>query len=226
MIDAGRLGNIARDRSQVYWFLSTFYTTRPDGKFLAGLAGQLAAAAEEGAEDASGDGFELLRNVLDEPDLEALAERLAVEYTRLFRGLGEGYGPPPPYESIYRGSHLMGEVTLAVMARYNEAGFGVIDETVGPQDHIGAELKFMSLLCYDEIAAWDRGDRGAAVRSWERQREFLDQHLLRWMPSYCRKIQEESNERFYVGAALLTEHAVVADDEVLDDLLTTTEAVK
>ncbi len=218
-----RLAEVARERSQVYWFLSTFYTTRPDARFFADLAGRVAALEAAGT-DPAGEGVDHLRSALNEPDAGGLAERLTVEYTRLFRGLSANYGPPPPYESLYRGSQLMGEVTAAVMARYAAAGFGVIDEDLGPQDHIGAELKFMALLCHDEIAAWERADRDAAARSWKLQREFLAKHLLRWVPAYCRRLQEESVERFYIGAALLTEHAVIADNGVLDDLLMTAEA--
>jgi TorA maturation chaperone TorD len=186
------------------------------------LAGRLSALGD-GAEETSVEAFELLRSVLGAPDIEGLAARLAVEYTRLFRGLRDGYGPPPPYESLYRGSRLMGGVTVAVVGRYAEAGFGVIDEAVGPQDHIAAELKFMSLLCYDEIAAWDRDDRGAAVLGWGLQRRFLDEHLLRWVPGYCRRIKSESVEPFYAGAAMITEKALAADRALLGDLLRTTE---
>ncbi len=220
MIDTGQLEAVARDRSRVYWFLSTFYTTLPDRKFLAGLAERLSAPGNGGGEP-TGEGFDLLKSVLDDPDITGLAVRLQVEYTRLFRGLGENYGPPPPFESLYRGAQPMGEVTVAVVGRYAEAGFGAIDETVGPQDHLGAELKFMSLLCHEETAAWARGDREAAVRNLTHQRQFLDDHLLRWVPAYCQKVREESVERFYVGAGRLTEDAVIADDGVLDDLLTT-----
>lgn len=221
MSDVGRLAEVARERSQVYWFLSTFYTTRPDARFFADLAGRVATLKAAGT-DSAGEGLNHLRSALDEPDAGRLAERLTVEYTRLFRGLSADYGPPPPYESLYRGSQLMGEVTAAVMARYADAGFGVIDEDLGPQDHIGAELKFMALLCHDENSAWERADHDAAARKRNLQRRFLAEHLLRWVPAYCQRIQEESVERFYIGATMLTEHAVIADNEVLGDLLMTT----
>jgi len=206
---------VAQHRSQLYWLLSSLYLRKPDVSFLKELTGWLAASSNTDPENSVARGLEMVQQAATECDIE----RLAVEYTRLFGGIKQGYGPPPPYESMYRESCLMGATTEAVTRTYAEAGFGTIDAAAGPQDHIGAELKFMSLVCYDEIAVWEREKPDAAVSSWKLQRSFLDEHLLRWVPAYCHRLQQETSEHFYAGAALLTEHAVAADRKILGHLL-------
>lgn len=216
MNDPG-LPTVAEGRSKIYWFLSHFYLIRPNGQFLGELS-QWLAEQSRGGEEGLTCGVDLLKSVLRERDRSQLTERLLREYTRLFRGVKEGYGPPPPYESVYRESRLMGDITAAVVAKYAQAGYAVIDLATGPQDHIGAELKFMALLCYDESVAWRKGDTNGAVRRWQWQENFLDEHLLHWVPAYCDRIQENSVEPFYRAAALLTEQTVVQDRRLLRDL--------
>lgn len=206
---------VAQHRSQLYWLLSSLYLRTPNAAFLQDLTGWLAASSSTDPEDNVACGLAMVQQAAAECNVE----RLTVEYTRLFGGIKEGYGPPPPYESMYRESCLMGATTEAVTRTYAEAGFGTIHAAAGPQDHIGAELKFMSLVCCEEISVWEREEPDAAVSSWKLQRGFLDEHLLRWVPAYCRRLQQETSERFYAGAAALTEHAVAADREIVGHLL-------
>ena len=109
-------------RSRLYWILSRFYLERPTYQFLLSLKEKL-----NGIEDSS-EGVELIRESL-KGDLQELSERLGVEFTRLFRGVKEGYGPPPPYESVYMGEgRVIGEATLEVMRFYTECGLGLMED--------------------------------------------------------------------------------------------------
>jgi TorA maturation chaperone TorD len=218
MMERERLRGIAENRSKTYWFLSSFYLIKPDRTFLEDLRHGMAVLDEQSDHDFAR-GLKTLGDALNGSDTEQLAGRLAVEFTRLFRGIKEGYGPPPPFESVYRESGLIGEITLAVITRYHEAGFGAIDESTGPQDHIGVELKFMSLLCYKERNAWAQEQTDEAIVSLKLQKRFLDEHLLCWVPSYCRRIQEETKESFYSGVAMLTEWASCRDSQHINMLL-------
>lgn len=218
MMEKERLRSIAENRSKTYWFLSSLYLIRPDRTFLDDLRLRMVSLDEQSDQELAR-GLKTLGDALNDSDTVQLAERLAVEFTRLFRGIKENYGPPPPYESVYRESGLVGEITLAVITRYLEAGFGTIDESAGPQDHIGVELKFMSLLCYKERNAWAQEQTDEAITSLKLQKRFLDEHLLCWVPSYCRRIQEETKESFYSGVAMLTEWANCGDSQHINMLL-------
>ena len=214
-MDTDFFRNLAEMRSRVYWLLSTFYLKKPDREFLRELKQKL----PENVGDEFTEAIELIKKSLDD-DLDELAERLAIEFTRLFRGIKKGYSPPPPYESVYRGENrVMGEATLAVMKFYNEAGFGIIEEEEGPQDYIGVELKFMSLLCYREMRAWEERNVEKARKYMELERRFLREHILQWIPTFCQVVEAEAKEQFYVGVAKLTRRFVEIDAENLEKLI-------
>ena len=211
------LKNLAEVRSRTYWFLSTIYLVKPDITFLENL--KLKLSSFNNRDDKLAELVELIRKSI-EGDIQDLSERLAIEFTRLFRGIKKGYSPPPPYESVYRGEgRVMGETTLSVMKFYSEAGFGIIDESEGPQDYIGVELKFMSLLCYREMESWKNGKINEGKRYLELEKRFLEEHILQWIPSFCRKIENEAKEEFYVAVARLTEEFIKTDFENLEVLL-------
>lgn len=212
------LNGLALQRSQAYWFLSSFYLRRPDSGFLAELRQWLSSETSMHADEALSLELRRLQQALSNQDFQDLDD-LAIEYTRLFGGIREGYGPPPPIESLYRESRLAGNVTTAVDATYARAGLPAPHPDAGPPDHLGAELKFMSLICYEETAARDRNDLGAVMDSWKLEGAFLDTHLLAWVPAYCSRLREETSEQLYRSAASLTEYTILADRTLLGDLV-------
>jgi TorA maturation chaperone TorD len=232
---------LAEARSKTWWLLGRFYLERPGVDFLQELRAAFGAQAthEEILAVAARDGghagtagatpgpvgmdqdVRLLRDALGS-DLDVLSKRLLPEYTRLFRGIQEGLGPPPPFESLYRGETAMGDSALAVQRRYEQAGFGPVAPEAGPQDHLGAELRFQALLCFREAEAWGGRDLEAAQQRIGQQRAFLDEHLLAWLPDYAGRIVRESREPFYAAAVRLTlDHAeaVRAHIDALEDEL-------
>jgi TorA maturation chaperone TorD len=205
-------------RSQAYWFLSSFYLRRPDSGFLTDLRRWLSCEASRHADETLCLELRSLEQALGGQDFQDL-DNLAIEYTRLFGGIREGYGPPPPLESLYRESRLAGNVTTAVEATYVRAGLPTPHPDAGPPDHLGAELKFMSLICYEEIAALDANDLSAVMDRWKLEETFLDAHLLAWVPAYCSRLREETSEQLYLSAASLTEYTILADRNLLGDLV-------
>jgi len=203
-LDPSEYARIAQGHSQTWWFLSRFYLERPEKALLGELQAAFAAAAawEPDGGDASDD-VEVLVACLKE-DLDGLSHRLLPEYTRLFRGIQEGLGPPPPFESVYRGEAPGGDLTLEVLAQYEAAGFGPVEPNVGPQDHLGAELRFLALLAFREAEAWNSGDETQALERVAHQGRFLDRHLLVWLPAYTERVARDSREPFYAAAARLT----------------------
>jgi TorA maturation chaperone TorD len=196
------LQDLAEIRSRTWWLLSRFYLERPEPSFLAELTAAFGSTPDE---DAAPDAWvkTLVACLASAPPTD-LSRRLRVEFTRLFRGIQEGQGPPPPYESLYRGQSVGGDLTLSVRNRYRAAGFNEIEPSVGPQDHLGAELRFLALLALREAQAWECADSDAAQARIVQQQGFLETHLLTWLPDYVVRIQTESPEPFYSAAAGLT----------------------
>jgi len=213
------LKTIAEGRSKVYWFLSEFYLKKPNENFLKEFKSKISGILSDVNEEFR-EALKTIKDCLEQEGLESLSTRLSVDFTRLFRGIKEGYGPPPPYESVYRGEgKVLGESTLAVMRKYAEAGFGIIEEYAGPQDYIGTELKFMSLLCYKDMKAWEEREADEGKKCLEMERRFLNDHLLQWVPNFCKEVEERASEKFYVAIAVLTESFIKKDAKILEMLL-------
>lgn len=123
------------------------------------------------------------------PDLE-------IEYSRLF--VGPFSLPVPPYESCFREKGgVMGESTIAVSKFYQQTGFEVDSDLKEPPDHIAFEIDFLAELCnLENKLAEQEIDKFKAVAK-ERQKEFLQKHLLAWAEAFQEAVQREAALIFY-----------------------------
>jgi len=205
----------AARRSRTYWLLARLVLERPDAALLTELDSTLLPAAEVGdpteplADDVERVGAAVRAARGDAKALEALE----VDYTRLFSGVAKRRNVPAPFESVALESRLMGDSTVAVEAAYREAGFNAPAPDAGPPDHLGAELRFLSLACYQEMEAWQAGDCAAAAGWVERERSFLDEHLLAWVPQHCKCLTQAAETPFYRAAVSLIGRACLVDRE-------------
>jgi TorA maturation chaperone TorD len=192
---------------------------RPDEVFLETLTSKI-SEIDQSVNGVLVKNIRNLRDAMKSSDFKELSQKLTIEFTRLLRGIKRGYGPPPPYESLYKGENrVIGEVTRDVMRIYQKAGFGIIDEKAGPQDYIGAELKFMSFLCHKEMEAWKKNDVVEAKSCLELEKEFLNNHLLHMTSRFSKEITIEAKEKFYIAVAKLTEKFTITDVENIDFVL-------
>jgi TorA maturation chaperone TorD len=143
-------------------------------------------------------------------DFYELAGRLAVEHTRLFGGIREGYGPPPPYESLWREGQVMGETAVAVACAYREAEYQPGGDGL-PLDHVAEELRFVAALCNGEHEAMVEGRHADAEWARDRQSQFIGGHLVAWVPAYCESVARASQEPFFQALARATADALAED---------------
>ena len=204
----------AARRSQTYWLLSRLFIEQPEPPMLEELA--LALKVGHGEEPAVANGLRLLQEAVNAALASARAlTDLQVEYTRLLSGTSKASGAPEPYESMSVEGRLFGECTEAVSAAYVGAGHPDPASEAGPPDHIGTELRFMSILCYHEMEAWREGNESEAGEWLERELDFLDAHVMRWVPAFCDRLAELTTHSFYLAVARLTAAACRQDrDEV------------
>ncbi len=208
-MDAIIRAEAAAARSMAHWLLADVFLTCPDETFVARLCDRIAPAKEPGSTPVL-DEFTALRDAL--PATPAAISALAVEYTRLFGALSKSYGPPPPYETVHRGSSLSADATAAVSEFYAAAGM-VPTDLAAPPDHLGVELRFLALLCHEEAEAWRKGAGSEAATLCEQQYEFLDQHLLRWAPGYFDLVDASTKHPFYLRLTALARR-ILAEDEM------------
>ncbi|MEW6375024.1 MAG: molecular chaperone TorD family protein [Thermodesulfobacteriota bacterium] len=220
-IDSSLMGRQAEERTKVYVLLSTFYLKKPGGDFVEKLQhGDFLGHLQSITSQIDGELAEALkvmeRFIKSSKGMpqEELAEDLAVDFTRLFRGIKPGYGPSPPYESIYKGEgRIVGESTLEVMKMYDQSNVAMTEECAGPPDYIGTELKFLAMLCYKESEAWRTNHPDHALEFLRTELIFLDKHVCRWVPKFCRLMKKEARSNFYKGIAGLTNGFLTLDRE-------------
>lgn len=167
----------------------------------------LAASREGGALAAALAAF---RRVQDETPADALAE----EYVFLF----DRQVPCPPYETAYGdGRRMAGKAAeLADVAGFYTA-FHLRPSTLHPdmEDHVAAELEFMSILALKEaVARADGLDRALEVTRGA-ERLFLRDHLGRWAGAFARRLRETTSLPYYRAAADLLGSLVDAEVRAL-----------
>ncbi|MDX1688923.1 MAG: molecular chaperone TorD family protein [Candidatus Promineifilaceae bacterium] len=138
-----------------------------------------------------------LPGLADAVPAEADPDATAAEHHRLFRfNLF-------PHQSIFLdpAGLLGGAESDRVRQSYRQSGYAV-DDDAGP-DHVGHELDFLAFLCNAEREALEEGEAVAARRARQRQRHFLQGHLLPWLFPLVLAVRRQGYP-FYIALADLT----------------------
>ena len=145
-------------------------------------------------------GYRKLRDYFDSHDEEDILN-LEVDYARIFLAAGVAQGLAAfPYESVYTNKkHLMNqEASQDVTILYAAKGLKAREDMYKiPNDHIGLEFSYMSLLCEDAARAAEAGDDAALEKSMQEQREFCRNHMKRWMIMFCNDVIRYAGTDFY-----------------------------
>lgn len=217
-MDAVTLAGVAARRSAMYWLQAELLLACPNEARIARLRRDLSVLTDDRTDHPLAKDLSALLGALPSAEDAAGIIRLAVEYTRLFGGIGASYGLPAPYESVHRRAAEAADLVAAVTRDYLDAGLAAIDEAA-PPDHVGVELKFLALLCHGENAAWRGGREAVAVQALGRQRRFLDDHLLQWAPAYWELVRDKAQHQFFRSLAALAHLALVEDRALIGEIL-------
>lgn len=140
---------------------------------------------------------------------------LKADYTRLFVGVGKPVSPP--WESVYFNEDrlIFQDQTLQVREWYRR--FGLESEKLykEPDDHIGLELSFLAHLAKQGLVALDENDMPKLEKILQAQRQFISEHLLKWISRWHNLINKHAATDFYLGIAHLTHGSLLAIAEVL-----------
>ncbi len=156
------------------------------------------------------------------PDSAELAEALAIslqgasqqdlliDYAKLF--VGPDVLLAHPYGSVYLDGPkvLMGDSTIDVMARYQDADFGVSPDFNEVPDHIAIEFEFLYLTCFNEALAQNE-ERADDQQYWHQLRQqFIADHIGRWVNDFCDKLRKNTQFDYYRQLADLTQRFINA----------------
>ena len=216
-----------RNRRLIYAFLSRMYEKEVTVDLLKELTDGKNPILQVGFSRDFGDekfrrGFELLGGYLRNASGRGLNQvklELAVEYASLF--LGVKRKPAHPSESVYTGNEqtMYAESRDRVLSAYWSAGVDKLKEYTEPEDHIAIELQFMEYLCRKEVEALEKGDNDEAIRFLKIQKDFIANHLAKWVPRLAKDILESAEVDFYKGVADITEAFVVMDGKAVASAL-------
>lgn len=151
---------------------------------------------------------------------------LAIDYVSTFIGHGvNGYSAAYPYESVYTSERrlLMQEARAEVLAtlRENELMRGAWNEA---EDHIALELEFMQRMALRAAEALGDAAEDEAIAYLRTSYDFLENHLLNWVPMLVADMRMHARTLFYQGLAQLTLGSLQEDEAVLRELLDSAEA--
>jgi len=104
----------------------------------------------------------------------------------------------------------------SVKAFYESYGWKSNHDGLIPDDHLGIELLFLTLLIDKYVSLDDRACRKEMSREIRR---FIRDHLLNWIPQWNKRVQENAHTLCYKGIGTLI-HAVAED---LDAIFTVTD---
>lgn len=171
-------------------------------------------------DESQSEGVDLVLSSLK--DIETMEEKdfkkIKEEYNRLF--VGPGKLVAPPWGSVYLSEEriIFDEHTLSVRDFYKSWGISVNRKNKEPDDHIGFELEFMSIMCRKSIDAIRENDMDKLKDLLEAQKSFLQDHLLKWTDQFFQVIFKYSEENFFKGLALFTSEYLNMDKELLEDI--------
>ncbi len=214
MIDS-ELIEIFKARENIYSLLSLIYQSEVSSEFLRNL---LAGVVDY--EDAV-DGYTLMQefaNTARAAEPQELENQLATEYAHLFLNAGDE-PHVHPYESVYTSADhlLMQEARDKVVEVYRSEGLDRAVDFKKPEDHIAVELEFMAHLCRMAAQELEAGERTKARALTAKQRNFLETHLLNWIPRFCDDLEKAACSDFYRAAAQITRYLLSVEVDVLDE---------
>jgi len=217
------LVQVIQKRQTIYAFLKGVYEKELPKEFLAEMPEKMRPllAITEILSDAESKKAvkELVQftDTIPSQDLDALETRLAADFARLFLSINKV--PPHPSESIYREGTMMQYSRDEVLKTYWSFGVDKKKEFTEPEDHIAVELNFLMYLCEKAIEALNNGDAKEARRYIQGQKDFLEKHLVKWVPKLVKDILDTGKTPFYKAMAVLTKEYLEMDLSATEDLL-------
>lgn len=207
------------NRENLYRFLTRIYGAEVDQSLWRQMAGM--SFPTEGGDAELVEGYRLLGAYLRGSHPDPLTD-LAVDYARVFLGVGINEGVAAyPYESVYTSPErlIMQDARDQVLAVYRAKGLEKVSALDVPEDHVALECEFMARLCRESREALAQGNCPVAYRLFEEQGDFLESHLLNWLPAFCADIQKCAATDFYRAVGKITNGYLRMERAIIDDLL-------
>ena len=228
-----RTVNVSRER--FYAFLSRLFAKEVDEEALNTIVTAQptihSLASSQEAEELK-DGSRLLQDFIGQAGVLKGKEKqdwitdLRAEYAALFLAVGMPYKGKERLltcESAYLGKHhtYYDRPFFLVKDAYKRSGFEKRKDYLEPEDHIAVELDYMANLCKQSQLSLEENNLEDTSRYLNLQKDFLRDHLLKWVPDLCKSLKETADSKLYKSLAYLTNGFISMEGEVVDELAET-----
>ena len=213
------LAMLLEQRSNSLAFLSRLYLREVDETLLDELHDMLYPAETE--DEKLDKGYRLFATYLSNLWAESLTE-LSIDYAKCFLGNSvDAFGAAYPYESVYTSEKrlMMQAARDEVLAIYRSCGFTKREDWTEGEDHLALELEFVRALNDRALAALNSGSYDEFTRLMTTQRNFMEFHVVGWVPMMTADLKRFAQTKFYQGLAYITEGFLRTDFAFLQDLL-------
>jgi len=236
-MDKSYLAKLLRDREMIYTFLGRACEKEVDEQLLNDLFACRELLEENSIVKSSSahvkDGLEELSNYLlrlseKREELSRAILELAVDYADLFLGVGrfrKGEGIAHPSESVYLTGYLYSDVVEEIFDAYLEEGLVKSSDFKEPEDHIALELYFMAYLCRKARELLESEAYHELLRCLDKQKAFLNKHLLRWAPLLAEDIIKYAGTAFYRAVGKMMRGFLELERSNIDELIERVKAL-
>ena len=222
MSDRSDFSQLMRNREDLYRFFARLFQKEIDEAFFEQLRHVKFPLGRQETELTEFSDALLRLNEYFEYDAGETIDDLAADYAKTFLGAGRADGAAAfPYESVYTSPKriMMQNAWNEVSEIYANKGVEMEDEVSDLKaDHIAIELEYMAFLCDDTSMHTE------TLFGLEEQKEFLNRHLLNWVPEFCLDIKYYADTEFYRMVGQLTTGFLQFDSFVLDSMIAARKA--
>ena len=216
------LKQVLKTQQELYRFLSHIITLGPKKELLEHFQGLYSKLINEEADDDNlVKGIISIQKELSGKNLASYEAVLNREYTRLF--IGPGKPPVSPYASIYISDEpkpkLMDESTIEVRKQYLVNNIVMANMNSVPDDFLGAELEYINYLTMKSLELIEKSETEELGALLQKQVNFINEHLVTWIPNFTQSLLDSTTEDFFKGYALLLTGLVDAHLLILDESL-------
>jgi len=213
------LASAMEDRAATYKFLSDALLHEYTEEQIEQLRG---VEAPEAADEETKQAFADIRKYLAHAGADPRTD-LAVDYARVFLSAGVYDGlTAEPYESVFTSEEqlLMQDARDSVVAIYRANGVDVDESLHMPEDHLGLEFDFLSVMATQtaEACRAEEFDAAELSRLAGVQADFCEEHILNWIDQLTEKVDEFAQLPLYPAIMRIAKSFVKNDAEVMHEL--------
>ncbi|MDX9715556.1 MAG: molecular chaperone TorD family protein [Dissulfurispiraceae bacterium] len=216
------LDAVIQAHADIYAVLARGFSLEPDEKYLDDLKRVMPwfqQISETFYDDLLFAGVKDIQDMLAVLDRDELIQDIQRQFAALFL-TGIRRMSVNPCESVYLSAErlVMQEQRDESVEFYARFGMGVTEEFKEPEDHIGAQLSFMSGLSMRALSALRGTGEDPAEHFINGQVEFIRLHLIKWLPLLHQDIHRVSASEFYKKLVDITYGFIRTDLEYLEEI--------